>query len=408
MADRNSGNLTPARIAAAKPRSAAWVLWDAKVRGFGVRIFPGGAKSYTIKYRSDGRQRWYTIARVGEIGLDDARKRAGRALAEIRDGGDPARQRQARRQAPTVADGLDRFLDEYAPQRVADGLLSERTLYDYRKQAARTIRPGLGALKIADVGRADVERTLAKVAPVQRNRQLALLSRLFNLWAKWEWCEQGHNPAKLIERTREQPRDRVLAPSEIQALGAALADLADPYAAAAIKLLTLTGWRTGEALGLQWEHVNFETGEALLPSTKIGRDNRPLPAPVLALLADLPRVAGNPNVFAGARGAAIGYRKFRALFAEAARAAGLEDVRLHDLRRSVATMAAANGVSVLMLRDLLGHKSATMANRYARRAGSALQETVDASAARMAALMEGETAEIVSLKRPAKKEVAAG
>ena len=96
------------------------------------------------------------------------------------------------------------------------------------------------------------------------------------------------------------------------------------------------------------------------------------------------------------------------LFAEAARAAGLEDVRLHDLRRSVATMAAANGVSVLMLRDLLGHKSATMANRYARRAGSALQETVDASAARMAALMSGEGGKVVPLKRPAKKGVAAG
>ena len=401
MADLNAANLTPTRIAAAKPRPAAWVLWDAKVRGFGVRIFPGGSKSYTIKYRSDGRQRWFNIARVGEIGLEEARRRAGRALADSRDGADPARQRQARRQAPTVADGLDRFFDEWAPQRVADGLLSERTLYDYRNQAGRTFRPILGKLKIAEVTREDIERAVAKVAPVQRNRQLALASRLFNLWAKWEWCEQGRNPARLIERTREQPRDRVLAPSEIQALAGAVEALDDPFAVAAIKLLALTGWRTGEALGLEWEHVNFETGEALLPSTKIGRDNRHLAAPVLALLADLPRVNGNPHVFAGARGAAIGYRKFRILFAEAARAAGLEDVRLHDLRRSVATMAAAHGVSVLMLRDLLGHKSVTMANRYARRAGSALQETVDASAARMAALMSGEGGEIVPLKRSA-------
>ena len=399
MAKRVAANLTPTRIREAKPRATAWVLWDAKVRGFGVRVFPGGGKAYLVKYRTAGKQKWFTISRVGEIGLDEARKRAGRALADIRDGADPARQRQERRQAPTVDRGLNRFFDEYAPQRVADGLLSERTLYDYRKQSDRTIRPALGSMKIADVTRADVERALAKVAPVQRNRQLALLSRLFNLWARWEWCEQGHNPAKLIERTREQPRDRVLAPSEIQALGTALSEIESPRAAAALRFLMLTGWRNGEALALRWEDVNLETAEIVLASTKTGRDRRTVGAAALEIIAAVPRIDGNPFVFAGSYGKATAYKTLRLAFREACERAGIVDARLHDIRRTMATSAAASGLTLTGLRDLLNHKTTTMAARYARRADSVLKRTQDEMADRMAAMMSGEGGEVVPLKR---------
>ena len=294
--------------------------------------------------------------------------------------------------------GIDKFLDEEAPRRIADGLMAERTLYTYRKQCA-WLRPRLGTLKISAVTIRDIDRALASTAPVSRNRYLAILSRLFSYWQRIEWCEPGHNPPKLIEKTREEPRDRVLAPSELTALAAAAGNADDMFVAAAARFLMLTGWRSGEALKLQWDHVDFERGEVLLPTTKAGRQTRPIGAPALTLLADLPRVNDNPHVFAGARGAALGYRKLRAAFAGACEAAGLVDVRLHDLRRSVATMAAENGLPVLLLRDLLGHKSATMANRYARRAGSALQVAVDASAERMAALMKGETADVVPLER---------
>ena len=191
----------------------------------------------------------------------------------------------------------------------------------------------------------------------------------------------------------------MLAPSELEALATAAGSSDEVFAVAAIRFLMLTGWRSGEALALRWDHVDFERAEVLLPTTKAGRQTRPVGAPVLALLADLPRMNGNPFVFAGARGVALGYRKLRSVFAGACEAAGIEDVRLHDLRRSVATMAAANGLPVLLLRDLLGHKSATMANRYARRAGSALQVAVDASTERMAALMRGGTADVRVFRR---------
>ena len=394
--------LTERIIRDAKSTGKTRTIWDTKTPGLGVQVTRGGTKNFVIRYAVDDKRRQAILCRVGQLPLAEVRKKAGAELAAIRAGKvDPLRRREEAAAAPTVNDGLDRFFDEYAPRRIADGRLSERTANGYRKQAGRTLRPKLGTMKIKDVTRRDIELALAKVAPVQRNRQLALASRLFNLFETWEYRPQHTNPVRGIEKAREEPRDRVLAPSEIEALAGAVASISDKiFAVTAIRFLMLTGWRSGEALALRWADLNFETGEAVLPSTKIGRDNRPVGAFALELLAGLPQVNGNPFVFAGARGAAIGYRKLRLVFAAACVAAGIPDCRLHDIRRSVATTAAASGLSVLLLRDLLGHKSVAMANRYARRAGSALQETVDASAARMAAMMGGEAAEVVPLRRP--------
>lgn len=398
--DRKSVALTERRIRDAKPAAKTVILWDREVAGFGVRVTSAGTKAFILNYRVAGRERRATLARVGELSLRDARERAGAELAAIRAGDfDPLRRRQEVMQAPTVAAGLDRFFAEYAPRRIADGRLSQRTVVDYRRQSNRTVRPALGSMKIADVTRHDIERAIAKCGRVQRNRVRAFLSRLFNLFEEWEYRPQHTNPCRGVEKTREEPRDRVLAPSEIQALGEALGAVDNPWVAGAIRFLMLTGWRTGEALALRWEHVNFETGEITLPATKTGRQTRTVAAAALQLLANLPHVNRNPFVFAGAGDGALHYATLRRRFKMACGAAGIENCRLHDLRRSVATSAAASGLSVLLLRDLLNHKTVAMANRYARRAGSALQEAQDANAERMAALLEGrQDAEVVLMR----------
>ena len=396
--DKQSVSLTERRIRDAKPAAKTFLLRDRDVVGLCVRVPPGGTKAYCLDYRAGGRRRLATLARVGEISLKDARAMAGRELVAIRAGAaDPVRDRRAAKDAPTVADGLDRFFGEEAPRRIADGLISERTVYDYRKQSGRTIRPRLGSIKIASVTRHDIERALANTAPVQRNRQLALLSRLFTYWQRIEWCEPGHNPAKLIERTREQPRDRVLAPSEITALGAALSGLDNPIVAAAIRFLTLTGWRNSEALSLRWENVDIEVGEALLPSTKTGRDRRTIGAAALDILVDLPRLHGNPHCFAGSYGAAVSYKTLHSAFKRACHGAGIADANLHDLRRTMATTAAST-MTLTGLRDLLHHRTTSMAARYARRSDDLLRQAQDDMAGKMAALMRGSTADVEDLE----------
>ena len=240
--------------------------------------------------------------------------------------------------------------------------------------------------------RADVELFAVKVkgAGPQRNRVLQLLSRLFTEAERWDWRPERSNPVRLVVRAVERPRERVLAPSELTALAVALDALepAHPFPVNAVRVAAMTGLRISEVLGMRWERVDVETGRAYL-ETKTGPRVLPLPAAVVNLLAGLPRISGNPWVFAGAkRGSAVGYKLTRDVFAKAVTGAGLTDVRLHDLRRSLATRLAGAGVNANILRDVLGHKSLVMSNRYVRAAGEALAEAVEKGAALTAEAME--------------------
>ena len=397
--------LTERTVRDAKPGAQTFIVWDGRVKGLGLRVTPAGAKAFVLDYRIDGKRRRATLARVGEISLQDVRERAGAELVAIRnEGADPLQRRQERREAPTFADLWRRFEADYAPERIAAGRMKPRTLDEYAMQARRYLLPAFGEAKVAAVTRADVERLAARMAatPTQRNRVLALASRLFTLAERWEWRPQATNPVRGVDRAREEARDRTLAPAELAALGAALDELAAAYPlpVAAIRLAAMTGMRIGEALSLEWAHVDPEAGRVILPDTKTGRSVRALPRAAIAMLSALPRINGNPYVFASRSDRHVGYRHARDVFARATTAAGLPNVRLHDLRRTVATNAAAAGVGLAVLRDVLGHKTTAMAARYARLSDSAVSAAVENAGGGIAAAMgmDGDAGHVVSIR----------
>ena len=382
--------LTERIIRDAKPGPRTRILWDSTVTGLGVRVTPKGVKSYILNYRVNGRERRATLARVGEVSLKIARERAVSQLLGIRDGEDPLERKREAREAPTIGDGLRRFFDEFVPERVELGRLSPRTVQDYRWQAGRYLEPELGRRKVAEVTRQHVERMVAPLPRAQRNRTLALVSRLFTLFELWDWRPQHTNPARGIERARVEPRDRTLAPRELAALAKALDEHEErnPAAVAAIRVAALTGLRIGEVLAIRWEHIDFETGRLTLPETKTGRRQHDLPAAALDVLAGLPRFS--EWTFSATGKAPCTYRNVRLHFQQVCAAAGIEGARLHDLRRTVMTTAAASGVGSHVLRDLLGHKTTAMADRYVRAVGNPVKEAREQVGAEIAAAMAGE------------------
>ena len=391
--------LTERIIRDAKPEPKPHIIWDGNVTGLGCKVFPSGRKAFVLSYRIGGRKRLATLARCAEISLREARERAGAELVRIREGEpDPLNRRREATEAPTVADLIDRFLSVEGPARIERGRLTERTLAGYRHQCGKYVLPGLGKRRVADVTRGDIEHLVAPLPGVTRNRVLALTSRLFTLAERWEWRAQRDNPARGIERAREEPRDRVLAPPELAALSAALGDLEveSPAAVAAIRVAAVTGLRIGEVVAIRWEHVDFETGRLILPETKTGRRVHDLPTPALEILAALPRI--NKCCFTTGR-SAITYKTARGVFAKACVRAGLDDARLHDLRRTVMTAAAAAGVGAHVLRDLLGHRTAAMADRYVRAVGNPVREAREQVGAAMAAMMRGESGKVVPMRR---------
>ena len=392
--------LTERIIRDAKSGPKPIIIWDRQVSGLGCKVYPGGRKAFVLMYRTGGRKRLATLAHCSELSLRGARERAGAELVRIRAGEtDPLERRREICEAPTVNDGLDRFFDEFVPARIAIGRMKQPTAAKYRSQADNYLRPALGKRGVADVTRLDIEKMANRAAHslTLRNRVLAFASRLFRVFEDWGWRPQHSNPVRGVVRAREEARDRILSSTEISALSNALnaAESVHPASIAAIRIAAVTGLRIGEILSIQWEHIDFATGRLLLPETKTGRRYHDLPSAALAILSELPRI--NAWAFTTGRDATVMYRTVRLHFARVARGAGLDDVRLHDLRRTVMTTAAAAGVGTHVLRDLLGHRTTAMADRYIRAVGNPVHDAREQVGAAMAAMMAGKGGEVVPM-----------
>jgi integrase len=385
------GKITKRSVDALKPAAdgAEAVLWDSELKGFGVRVQRGGAKSYVLHYRiGTGRGatlRKLTIGRHGSPWTPEtARKEAKTLLGMIEEGADPAADKMARREAPTIAELAERFLVEHA-----EAKRKGSTAAEYRRLLDKIILPALGKRKVADVTRADMTKLhhANRAIPYQSNRVLAVLSKMFNLAERWGLRPDGSNPCRHVERFAEKKRERMLSPAELARLGDALVAYdGSPYAVAAVKLLVFTGARLGEVLGLRWEWIDFERGEARLPDSKTGAKTLHLPPPALTVLSALPRLDGNPHVIAGQKpGAALVNleKPWRAIRKEA----GLDDVRLHDLRHAFASVAASSGMGLPIIGKMLGHTQAATTHRYAHLASDPVKAAAAAVAGKIAAAM---------------------
>jgi integrase len=212
---------------------------------------------------------------------------------------------------------------------------------------------------------------------------------MFNLAEQWSLRPDGSNPCRHVEKFTERKRERMLSPAELARLGDALAAYdGSPYPVAAIKLLIFTGARLGEVRELQWDWIDLERGEASLPDSKSGAKILHLPPPALAVLTELPRLDGNPHVIAGAKpGAALVNLEKPWLTIRAA--AGLDNVRLHDLRHAFASVAASSGMGLPIIGKMLGHTQAATTHRYAHLASDPVKAAAAVVAGKIAAAMAG-------------------
>ncbi len=221
------------------------------------------------------------------------------------------------------------------------------------------------------------------------NRAVSILSKMFNLAEDWGMRTDSTNPARRIKKFKEQEKKRYLSDYEQARLGDVLAEALEtgqetPYAVSAIYLLMLTGCRLGEILTLQWDYVTARHLE--LPDSKTGRRRIPLPREAYEVTMSLPRVHGNPYVILGESddGHLINLQKpWRRIKAKA----GIDDVRMHDLRHTYASVAVMSGIDPFLLKEIMGHKNLQTTLRYAHFADEAVQQAAGSIASRLAGAM---------------------
>ena len=378
--------LTKRSVESFEVREASYFEWDTEIKGFGCRIMPSGTKTYQVQYRKGGRTRRASIGRHGNITADQARNRAKEIMGELSKGANPVEEITKHRRSPNVSALCERFFEEHAMERC-----KPTTQGEYRRAIDLFINPAIGSFKIVDVERKDIAELHHKFRhkPYQANRTLGVLSKMFNLAEVWGLRPDGSNPCRHVPKYKEQKRERFLSQNELQRLGQALSDsLADGtetiHVIAAFRLLLLTGCRLGEIQSLRWDYIT-ESGMEL-PDTKTGARRIPLPQAARAVLSALPREAGNPYVIAGSVEGKFAtdlqkpWRRIR-------KRAGLEDVRIHDLRHTYASNAVSSGMPIQMVGRLLGHSQIQTTMRYAHLADDPVRRAAEENAARLSLLV---------------------
>ena len=361
--------LSERRVDALKPRKSAYDVRDRELKGFGVRVLPSDAKRYFVHTQHRGRRVWKIVGRAGSIGLDEARDRTRTLLAAIRNGNDDQAAAPPDTPFETVGDEVFR---RYARNWKPSTLRVNRNYY--RNQ----ILPWFEGRPIAGITARDVKQWFTSLheTPVAADRSAPVLSVIMREAEVYGYRPEGTNPCVGIKRYRRQGRERFLSAAEIRRLGAMLArhEAGRPQVVAIIRLLLLTGCRKGEIITLKWRY--YREGKLFLPDSKVGPRTVWLSSAAREVLESVPRstvwVFPSPQTD-GCLTAATLDRAWQRMRAEA----DLRDVRIHDLRHSYASMALAQGETVLTIGRLLGHRDPATTLKYTHMSDAMVHEAAD-------------------------------
>ncbi|MBF0293008.1 MAG: site-specific integrase [Nitrospinae bacterium] len=373
------------------------IRWDDRIKGFGVRVYPTGLKAFVLTYRHNGRKHIVALGRYGILTVDQARDLAIQKLAELTKGNDPYARNNKAISGKTFTDLCADYVERHAS--------SKKTGHEDVRRIHKHLLPLWKKLEVSSITSEDVAALHHKITKTgsgyEANRVITLVHTLFDKAKEWGYLERGiDNPAKGIKLNAEKKRDRWITPTELPRLAKAIDEETNFYASKAIWMYLLTGMRKSELLKLQWTDVDFERHEIRLEDTKAGRIHYiPLSQEAFQILHSIPRIDDNPFIFCGHKKGSplINIQK---PWNRVKIKAGVEDARLHDLRRTVGSWLAQSGNSLHLVGRVLGHSNASTTQIYARFGQDHVREALEAHGKRIMGVA-GKTpmADVVELRR---------
>ncbi|HUT90023.1 MAG TPA: site-specific integrase [Thermoguttaceae bacterium] len=367
-----------ARLAALPaPDEGRAYVYDAKVPGLALCVTSTGTKTFYIYRRIQGRPERIRLGKFPDVTVENARTIARAVVGDIAKGGDPVAERRAARNVPTLREVFDRWGTLHAKVHRRSWPEDVRVFQKYL--APFHGRP-MNRITVGDLaewhGRIGEDH-----GPVQANRALSLLRTLFNFSPKVGY--EGANPCKQVTRFREQSRDRFLTPSEMGAFFEAVEKQPEPWRDVFLVLL-FTGARRGDVLSMAWADVDLEGRTWRVPHPK---NDQPTILPLVPLALRVlrerhERRSAAPWVFPGRSGHVKDARK---AWLKVTEAAGIDNLHIHDLRRSLASWQAALGSSLVIIGASLGHRDLKSTQIYSRLQLDPVRRSVEAATSAMLA-----------------------
>jgi integrase len=365
--------LTDLQIKKFVPRETRFEVSDGK--GLSIRVTPNGAKTWVYRYVFQGIPRRMTLGGYPGISLADARERHAQAMQDLQRGTDPGAKAQEEKRKLKAAPAMKDLINELWETE----LKQKRSGAETYRLLEKDITPAWGKRKVSEIKRRDIVLLLdaiAKRAPITRNRVHSALTRLFNFAAERGVIEDS--PCTRIRKSAEQNRSRVLSDEEIKALWQALNlenEEIDMFWATkmALKMILLTGQRSGEICGMRWEEVDFENGLWAIPATRMKNNLQhklPLTASVENIIQQARRISSgkSPWVFPSPnRDAPLIQHSLSRAVSRHQKEMGIDEpFTPHDIRRTMRTRLAELNVEEFIAERVLGHKLEGMLAVYNR------------------------------------------
>jgi integrase len=400
--------LTKRTVDSSPPKVSEYFVWDDAIPSFGLRVlpassrYPNGTKTFILQYRNKyGDTRRLKLGRMGQITPDKARELAKEHLAAIASGHDPQEEKRQQKEAINVNQLSEMYMDKHARQRKRPrSIKSDETLLRLH------ILPVIGSKKVDAITRKDIVNLHHKMkdTPGAANRTLALISKMFNLAEKWEIRPDHTNPCLHVEKYDENQLERYLSETEFAELSDVLTEsertgTESPSVIAAIRLLIFTGARVSEILNLEWSQVDFTSRCLRLTATNTKEKKKKtiqLPPAALEVINSIERQDDSPWVITG-KVPGNPLVNIRKPWGRIRKRASLNDVRLHDLRHSFASVAVSSGMSLPMIGALLGHTQSQTTQRYAHLADDPMKDAVNTIGNTIDAAMKRNEGEVIDM-----------
>ncbi len=373
------------------------VYYDTKTEGLQIRVSSSGVKTFCVFrwLKGETKPERVTLGRYPSMTIEQARIKATDVNADIAKGINPMEKKRLDRAEMTFAKFWEEYMEKYSRIRK-----KERTIQEDEK-TYRNYLSVFATRKLSKITRQDCQKLhheiASKTSGATANRALAVLSSALGVAQDWGYMPD--NPAKSVKRFKEIARDRYIQSDEMMPFWQALLDEPNRDFADFFMICLLTGQRRADVLAMRWNQISLERKEWRIPDPKNGEPlTVPLISEIVNLLADR-QAKGGEWVFPG-DGKTGHLAEPKTAWKRILERAGIADLRIHDLRRTLGSNMAAAGVNTITTARAMGHKTLSMALRYQQLGTDPRRAAIEAGAGSILANAGvRETAEVIQLKQ---------
>ena len=379
------------------PAGKRQVIYDTETPKLAMRITHTGARAFYVVKRMGGTMVWLKLGTFPDMTCEQARKEADKVLGEFAKGENPAAVKRAVKAELTFGEAFDDYL---ARKRKRDGSpITEKTKRDY-KDLLRLYLDAMVGKKLSSIQRSEVKAVHArttKKSAAQADRVVTLVSAVFNFMLAQEKFG-GQNPATRIQKNPAPSRDRFLQADELTPFFKALSESTNEIMRDFFLLALLTGARRANVSAMRWADIDLVAGVWRIAKTKNGTPQTVTLSPEAVTVLESRKAGGGEFVFPG-EGKTKHIVEPKKAWATLLKAAGIENLRIHDLRRTLGSWQARTGASLPIIGKSLNHKTHQATAIYARLDLDPVRQSVNtATAAMMEAAGLKKKTEVVRLR----------